>query len=791
MGSSNIEDVIIKVERELNKVFKDVNFKNLHSEALRKILNFSDERIKTVDFILKAAYQVRSKDNIIQIDRLDDIELNDRTDIRSILALMENNLKFLQLFPKLAEILSNIPDEYSHEDLVKIAVSSKPKYADILEGFSSFLPYVLKAYSIIDPDYKTALSESLSLIGRTERDGKLFLHLAEELNKGYLFRKYANEYYRKFNPFLEPPSSLRFSYLNKFIQFIDKFYAIFNANSTKESKPRMGDLEYELDIKDYLEQIPIGTDILERNVKKCDIKKISKAYKQLFEYLIKKLFEFKFEIINEGLNRFNEEQEMPYLCANKYANSIFKLEDFMRSVIYEGFCMLSLRSWKRKRKKGSIHMSKRALEKSTRAAELFDIYTNHIIRLSKLNPFFGNIFLQYKPYKLYGNLDLVEEIVSFAEDACQISPNFDTEVFDEYMRYMNSTDKRTSPELTSKLLGIVREVSNYRHSKAIIKQKLLPQIEKQKNRRKIKLVIPDMMYVLQSQVELYRLVTDDKKYIKLQEFNEDDFIVNEIIPDLEIDRDLEFITLGCGSGKSEIKVAKAIINFQTRKRFHLYFTDISEKMLEETRVNLYENDRRALLHDEPKIESSEFVCNFLNPYEIRSFIERAIEPSIERRIYTILGGTAGNFPPEIRQRIYNNIEQVMRPDDMFIITCGVILDQERYGGESMANWIFFPLKILGIEPDQIEEFESGLENYRYEIEREDDKGRLAAYLTLNQDVYVNGITLNKGTKLQTLFSERLDTELFRKELSMFRLHEGHPVTIEDGSRAIAVCYKRD
>ncbi len=423
----------------------------------------------------------------------------------------------------------------------------------------------------------------------------------------------------------------------------------------------------------------------------------------------------------------------------------------------------------------------------------WNYYVDYIGKLLKINSDFAlNIFDKLTPIYVQKGKKFLDEILAFSSDAMEICPSFfDLNMFNEYVYRMNPQsvyhDFTPHTPQSKKLKDIKSLVLAYRNDKTEIRQAIVDQIKKQyssdSNKNIIKLNIPDKMYTLKSQVEAFRQVYEDPNYLKQKPSNEDKYISEKILPELakmmSASGTLEIRALGCGTGVSELRFVRNLEKHLPKHRLHLCLCDINERMIDEARVNAYDD----VLENGFDMTFSGKRCDFLD----RKSIKFISSEQFDRSVYLILGGTVGNFSSKARQRIFGNIYKNMQSGDVLIVTCGTKPDLSSYCGESTARFIFSPLRMLGIEEKSIFEFDGGLSNYSCKLQGK----KIIGAVTLNDDTKIEGLDheLKEGTEFQVLYSDRIDPESFKKELSLFELHGGAPF-ITPGNRAIAVCYKK-
>ncbi|MBW3001916.1 L-histidine N(alpha)-methyltransferase [Candidatus Woesearchaeota archaeon] len=581
-----------------------------------------------------------------------------------------------------------------------------------------------------------------------------------------------------------------------------KHFYIICKDFYKNPEPPGSPFGFEADTRKTLESLAekclnekIGFTRLKNLLGKKEANKTFATYKQVFSTIIDQVFVRKNKTLHK-LGRYGYDELQTIEGRYEY-NALQTIEDARKGYmldtdraiqffetfpeIFELYAKLSSpehpRYWKQQRR------ILRAFTKTIQTmTQIDDRITLHFI-LNRPNT-------EHEYCYAYQTRSL-RELALFAEDAALASPGFSVKIFDDYMNHLEMTADPAEGELAT----TIQEVQAYRDDKTEIRQKVIAQIKEQLGNPVIKLNIPDKMYTLKSQVEAWREVAGDEDYIKGQEHNEDDFIIKEVLPRLtELwERNLEIITLGCGTGVSEIKVAKAMADQQERMgSLDLYLTDVNERMLNEARLNAYRYYSRAImtigkhaspnpLDNDPLINPRARKCNFLDSEEVKQ-TSFGLD---ERRIFLLLGGTVGNFPAEVRKKIYSNVYKAMKPGDALIVTCGVKPDPEHYRGKSTAQFLFAPLKAAGLQEHQIAEFKKGMQRYECDVVG----NRIVGSVSLNRPVKVSGVQLKKGTLFEVLYSDRIDPESFKKELDMFELHGGEPI-LTDGSRAIAVCYKK-
>ncbi len=762
-------DSFLKVLKHLNQTEKNRKKINNSIESFRNLFDFSDNKLEIVHRMMVGCYDYGHLITGSERNEFVQGRLND----------------FFKYFPGMVNAFAKLhPYAYfSPEETLKHVVGNHQDYAGTLEGLANFVPSVNKAFSITKRKHYRALREIIEMESKSDnRNPRLPIHLAEELNHDYPSLPYRSReeldalYEESENmdesepgpinpeetvtvtvtPFMEIMSLIKHGRV-AFYKVLKHFYST--------------DMPTESEIKKSIQDKARSTfrNLIESRtlIYRSDLNRLKDLFQRAKESIFSKKVKSLDPIIDGHIFSLRElPKELIDKLRLKYKEYIDLVDGFVSNI---GWCIEEF-----------ADLAQYNTEEPQKYREeyngLIELYTVHLEKFFDINPDY--VMLSYD--KLRDIFDQagkegLDEVLSFTEDALEFYPTFfDVEMFKDYISFFCSE----APP-SDKLKNIIVEVEKCRDYAEKIEMVLVSQIESQKENKDqngdplIELVIPDLFYLFRSQVEQYNTILGGETYFKEQVILNLDQIVKG---------DIELITLGCGTGVSELEIARAIAEYPECKNLSVYLTDKSENMVEEATFNFYRDRINALSSGKPKIKTIPKVCDFCNLDELK--IISPIQKD-KKKIYVLLGGTAGNFSPEDRQMIYNNINEVMQSEDVFITTCGTDMDNEHYKGENEARWLFYPLKILGIKENQIDELISNPEKYEFVAEEGGDQKRLVGYFTLVDEASINDVTLPKGTKIQMIHSERFNVSEFENELNMFDSH-----IEKDGSRAIAICYKK-
>ncbi|GEM_PF-6843348 len=576
-----------------------------------------------------------------------------------------------------------------------------------------------------------------------EADGRFFLKGSVKMIADHLFLYFFNRFYSR------PPNPTE--------------RGIIKRLKTKANRELCSLYSYGLFHGTIDEKMPDLMTPIKRNQIKgyYSSKIISDIYRcaDIFDTAIGSVFRNKVDRINQ-LVRNNVIPNFSDIaaCKKEYLSDIESVDNFI-----ENFC-------------------KTGEEFSNGERPVWDLYISYIGRFFKVNSGFAmHVFDKVTDIFEKHGKDSLDEIISFAEDANKFCPAFfDAEIFKEYVNFM-----QTGEHPSARAECVIQDVLACQGQMGQIREKLISQIKSQKDSDVIVLDIPDLFYMFKSQVDAYNKILGGSKYFD-KESAEDRLLIEKLpVLDEIVKGEVEVVALGCGTGISELRIANAIAQRPGCEKVKVYLVDVSESMIKQAAFNFYEARIRS--SDCRKIKAIPSRCNFLNMDDVK---DKLPVHEGKKRIYMMLGGTIGNYPYERRQRIYGNIESMMRDGDVFINSCGVKeegveLDGKHYRGKDEADWLFYPLKILGIGNEQVKEF-SDVEKFEF---RPEEGKRLSGYFEIMADeVNVGDVVLRKRQKIRMLHSERFKIDEFEKEMDMFNIPKENME--KNDLRAVAICYKR-